>query len=102
MERVEEEHLRMHWDCSAWCEVQRNGREVHPSLRAAAQRGVPIWRVRKREKRSFRRRVSTQERDVGLEGMWIEEGDADQRVGCSSRRRMLKQWGGHGGMLIPE
>lgn len=38
----------------------------------------------------------------GLEGMWIEEGDADLRVGCSSRRRMLKQRGGHGGMLIPK
>lgn len=50
MGRVEEEHLGMHWDCSAWCEVQTNGGVVHPSLSAAAQRGVTIRGVQKQER----------------------------------------------------
>lgn len=86
MERVEEEHLRMHWDCSAWCEVQRNGREVHPSLRAAAQRGVPIWRVRKQERKGH-----------SGEGYQPKRGMLAWK-GCGLKRGMLiKEWGAHPG-----
>lgn len=38
--RVEEEHLRTHWDSSAWCEVQRNGREVRPQV--CTERGANL------------------------------------------------------------
>lgn len=50
--RVEEEHLRTHWDSSAWCEVQRNGREFCPQI--CTERGANLGGAKTCERKSLK------------------------------------------------